>query len=323
MLAFKNGYRAFISAAGANMAAFGGTGYVENVENAIGELQKAINNLSKDGKKVAQLKGVAAEHWHARTHNIDAALKGVSARAEVLESHVAGSVDIKGNWDDSDFGLKFFQNGSAAGRAQAEIYRAKYEVFRENQIEKGYQPISYEGYFQQEYEKYLSECVKKNRIPQTIDEVFPGYKDPNNPLYLEQHRLIAKDQIEEARVWLRRKVLEESHGGRPEQVKRYQETLDKLTDRVKSNEGSESIPISKAEAEELARLAKEEGFDPADWGLTTGELIGWDDIMRQANQAGLSAAVISVVLEVAPELIKIIMKTFHDEGVNADDFKRL
>ena len=94
MTAFENGYRAFTDMAGVNMAAFGGNKYVGNVENAIDELQKAINSLSKDGKKIDQLKGVAAEHWHAHTHNIDAAVKGVSAKAEVLESHVVGSVDI-------------------------------------------------------------------------------------------------------------------------------------------------------------------------------------------------------------------------------------
>ena len=323
MTAFEKGYRAFTDMTGANIAAFGGEEYVGNVENAIDELSNAINELSKDGKSKEILKGIAAEHWHSHTHNIDAAVKGVSARTEVLESHVVGSVDVKGNWKDSDYSLKYHKDGDASAKAQAEIYRAKYEAFRNTQIEKGKQPLSYEDYFQQEYEKYLSECARKNRTPQNINEVFPGYKDYNNPLYMEQHRLIAKDQLEEARAWLNRRIIEESNGGRPDQVKRYQETLDKLTDRIKSNEGSESIPISKEEAEEIARLAKEENFDPADWGLTTEELIQWEHIMKQANKAGLSAAVISVVLEVAPELIKIIMRALRDEGVDIDEFKRL
>ena len=323
MSAFESGYKIFSDLAGANIAAISGGGYVGNVEIAIEDLQNAINNLSKDGRGIDTLKGVVAEHWHARTHNIDAAVKNVSARTEVLESHVVGSVDVKGNWVDSDYGLKFYANGEAAGKAQAEIYRAKYEMFKNGQIEKGLEPPTYEGYFQQEYDKYLVECAKKNRAPQGIDEVFPGYNDPNNPLYLGQYRLIAKDQMEEARAWLSRRILEETNGGRSEQAKRYQETLDKLTDRITSNEGSESIPISKAETEELSRLAKEDGFDPAKLGLTTEALIGWDDIMRQANQAGLSAAIISLVLEIAPELIKIIMKSLHDEGVDSSDFKRL
>jgi hypothetical protein len=286
-------------------------------------LERAINALSKDGKGIDALKGIVAEHWHSGTHNIDAAVRGVSARTEVLESHVVGSVDVQGNWKDSDYGLKFYKDGDSAAKAQAEIYRAKYEAFCKSQTVKDNQTLSYEEYFQQEYEKYLAECAKKNRTPQSIDEVFPGYKDGNNPLYMGQHRLIAKDQLEEARAWLNRKILEESNGGRPEQVKRYQETLDKLTDRVKSNEGSESIPISKEEAEELARLAKEEGFDPTEWGLTTEELIQWEHIMQQANQAGLSAALISVVLEVAPVLLKILIKLIDDGEVDAKDFKRV
>lgn len=324
MTGFENGYKAFANMGGVNQAVFVGDGYVGNVENAIDELQKSINELSKDGRHIAQLKGIVAEFWHAGTHNIIAEREDVSAKVEVLESKVVGSVDIKGNWDNSDFGLKFLKDGKAAGKAHAEIYRAKYEKFCKSQIKKGHQPISYEEYFQKEYEKYLTECVKQKRTPQNIDEVFPGYKDHNNPLYMGQYRIIAKDQIEEAKAWLKRKIHEETNSARSsEQVKRYQETLNKLTDRIKSNEGSESIPISKEEAEELARLAKEGGFDPADWGLTTENLIKWENIMKQANKAALTAALISIVLEVAPELLKTIEKAFSDEGANADDFKRV
>jgi hypothetical protein len=322
MTAFENGFQAFRDKAGADLSALGGAEYVGNVENAVEELRTAINNLSKDGRDIARLKGVVAEYWHAHVHNIDAVRKGVSARAKVPESHVLGSPDIEIDGE-ANFGLKFLQSGDAAAKAQAEIYRARYEMFREKQIAKGNQPLSYEEYFQQEYKKYLDECAKNNRAPQSIDEVFPGYKDHNNPLYMGQFRIIAKDQLEEARAWLRRKILEEANGGRPDQVTRYQETLDKLTDRVKSGEGAESIPISKEEAEELAKLAKEEGFDPADWGLMPDKLIEWQHIMKQANEAGLSAAVISIVLEVAPKLLGIIMKALRDDGVNADDFKNL
>lgn len=323
MLSFKDGYDTFARVNGTSIGADIGAGYVENIEKAIDELQKALYKFSKDGRDVDQLKGIIAEHWHANTHNIDAAVKGVPAHAEVLESHVTGSVDIKGNWEDSDFGLKFFKDGNAAGQAQSEIYRAKYEIFRKNRIENGNQPVSYEGYFQQEYEKYLTECLRKNRTPQTIDEVFPGYKDPNNPLYLGQHRLIAADQLEEVRAWLGRKILEESNGGRSEQVKRYQETLDKLTDRVKSNKGSESVPISKEEAEELTRLAKEGEFDPANWELSTEKLVKFDYIMEQAFKAGLTAGVISIVLRVAPEVCGIICKLIKSGEVDAEDFKRV
>lgn len=106
-------------------------------------------------------------------------------------------------------------------------------------------------------------------------------------------------------------------------MKRYQEALDKLTDRLESSDGAESIPLTEAEAKELARLAKEAGFDPAEWGLTTEELMEFEYIMNQAFKAGLSAALVSVVLKVAPEVCGILCRLIKDGEVDAEQLKRL
>ena len=330
MPGFEEGYRAFARLAGAHKGAVVGGNYVLDVEKAICELERALNHDLRytlkgaiNQRDLKQLKGNAAEIWHAYVHNIDAAVKDVSARAEKLESYVAGSIDIQGNWVDSAYGLKYNLNYESSAKAQAEIYLGKYKIYCSKRVKKGKTPLSYDEYFNSQYTKYLKECTKQGRTPQSFDEVFPNLKDQYNPLYSGQHRLIPKEQIAKARLWLKRKILEESNGGRQENVKRYQETLDKLTDRVRSSEGSESIPLSKKEAKELAKLAKEGGFDPSEWGLTTEELIKWEHIMNQAHKAGLSAAVISVVLEVSPELLKILTKLFRDGDINADDFKRV
>jgi hypothetical protein len=329
MSAFTEGYQAFTQNAGVNISAISGGEYVGNVETAIGELERAFNQdlrftacgeVIKTGIK--QLKGDAAEFWHAYTHNVDAAVKGVTARAEVIRSHVVGSVDVQGNWYDSAYGLKYIKDAKGSAKDQAEIYRAKYEQWAKNRIKDGVKPLP-EEYFKIEYEKYIRECKDAGRSPQSFDEVFPGANDLNNPLYLGQFRLVPRDQLKDAETYLKRWLAEESHGGRSEQVKRYQDALDKLTDRIKSSEGSESIPLSKDQAEKLAEIAKEGEFDPADWGITTEDLIEWEYIMQQAYKAGLSAAVISIVLEVAPKLLETITKLINDGEVDAEDFKRV
>lgn len=66
---------------------------------------------------------------------------------------------------------------------------------------------------------------------------------------------------------------------RPEQVYRYQETLNMLKDRLSDDKGSESIPLSKKEAEALATLAKQGKINADDLGLTTKELIKYDYII--------------------------------------------
>jgi hypothetical protein len=330
MTTFEKGYRAFSDMSVANLSASSGVNYVSGIENAISDLEHLINvelRLNKDGTvtkaSIETLKGDAAEYWHSGTHNIDAAVKGISSRTKVIRSHVTGSVDVQGNWNDSNYGLKYIASGEASAGQQSQTYGGKYDIYKNKKINKGLPFQSYDEYYKEQYEKYLRECTNSNTEQLPIEQVFPGASDPNNPLYMGQYRIIPKDQLENAREWLENEIREAQINGSSDQIKRYQDTLDRLDDRIRSNEGSTSIPLSKEEAEHLAALAIEAGFDPSKWGLTTEELIEWMHIMQQANAAGLSAALISVILEVAPELVKIMLRLFRDGEADVEDFKRL
>ena len=110
---------------------------------------------------------------------------------------------------------------------------------------------------------------------------------------------------------------------RPEQAYRYQETLNMLKDCLSDDKGAESIPLSKKEAEALATLAKQGKINADDWGLTTKELIKYDYIIQQAFKAGLTAATISIVLKVAPEIIKAIDYLIKNGEINAEQFREI
>ena len=144
----------------------------------------------------------------------------------------------------------------------------------------------------------------------------------NDPIYSGQIRIIPRDQLEEATQYLERMIKTEA-ARRPEQVYRYQETLDLLKDRLSDDKGAESIPLSKKEAEALATLAKQGKINADELGLTTEELIKYDYIIQQAFKAGLTAATISVVLKVAPEIIKAIDYLMKNGEINAEQFKKI
>lgn len=144
----------------------------------------------------------------------------------------------------------------------------------------------------------------------------------NDPIYSGQIRIIPRDQLEEATQYLERMIKIEAER-RPEQVYRYQETLDLLNDRLSDDKGAESIPLSKKEAEVLATLAKQGKINADELGLTTEELIKYDYIIQQALKAGLTAATISVVLKVAPEIIKAIDYLMKNGEINAEQFKKI
>lgn len=299
MSAFREGYDNFVRLNGAKLGADIGAAYVGRIEIEIEKLVNALNEPTRkiDRASVDTVKGFAAEWWHEGTFNIDAALKDVKTRASAPDDN--GLVDIFLTSGDK-YSVKYYKNGNKSAAQQAKT----------------------------NYERYMEYCADYRRRhggqnPTVTAEEYIKDKFPNDPYYLGQGRLVPADQMKDAQKWLKRKIAEEANGGRAEQVKRYQEALDKLSDRLKSGDGAESLPLTEAEAKELAKLAKEGGFDPAEWGLTTESLMEFEYIMNQAFKAGLSAALVSVVLKVAPEVCGIICKLIENGEVDAEQFKHL
>lgn len=297
MTGFENGYSFFAKSAAAVAAADSSRAYVESVST---EVEKLINDLnSMEGFKTAanKLKGDAFEFWHAGTFNVDAALKGSTSRAFVDRSHELGSVDVSSNFG-VDFGLKDYANGIASARAQAV---SVFQRFREYQSQGGSSSL----------EQYLSQSGYTN-----IDAIL------NDPLYSGQIRVIPTDQLEEATQWLQRMIATES-ARRPEQVKRYQETLAMLKDRLDDGKGAESIPITEQDSQKLAELAKAGKVDAAELGMTASELFQYEYIIKEATKAGLTAATISLVLNVAPEIYKAIRYLIENGEVDEAQFKQI
>lgn len=302
MSSFSDGYEYFLNIIGGT-GGFQGHEYIAKINSEVDKLTEHMNKFNGYQTDISKLKGDVAEFWHADTHNIDAALNGKNIRAYIPRSNKLGSVDVQvGN---EAFSLKYYKNGAESAKQQAKSF---YERYREYlaQSKNSESDIS--------FEKYLH---NNNISDKDIDNIM------HSALYGTQGRLIPSDQLKEAAEFLKRKIAEESMK-RPELVQKYQETLDLLTDKIKSNQGTESIPLSEEEAKKIASLAKEGNFDPKKFGISTEELVTNEYIFSNALKAGLSAAVISAVLNVAPEIYKMInilletgeldKKTFLESG---------
>jgi len=296
MSSFKEGYDNFVRVNGANVGAVHGDVYVSNIENEIEKLREEIIAL-KDKKgniKNDFLKGFAAEEWHEGTYNINSALEGKSVRINAPDDNGIADIFLP---DGEKIQIKYYKTGGDSAKAQS---------------------ISI-------YEHYKSNHPDSDLTPEQIAEIYNKKHgtdlSPHDPYYSGQIRLIPIEQMEKAKDFLEKQISKESIT-RPELAKKYQEALDNLTDRVKGD-GVESIPLTEEESKELARLIKEGGFDPADFGISTEDLIDINYIMEQAFKAGLSAALVSLVLKVAPEICGIIYKLIQDGEIDADDFKRI
>ena len=243
------------------------------------------------------LKGDIAEFWHSGTFNIKAAVEGSEHRTFVDRSHDFASADISSNFGDR-YGLKFYGNGQASAKAQS---ISIFQRFKEYQGSGGKDDLN----------KFLTDR---------------GFDDADtilsDPIYSGQIRIIPRNQLEEATKWLNRMIQTES-ARRPEQVHRYQETLDLLSDRLSDNKGVESIPLSKKEAEELATLAKQGKINADDLGITADNIIKFDNIMQQAFKAGITAATIAVMLKIVPEIYKAISYLIKSGEIDDEQFKKM
>lgn len=293
------GYNAAIQNSTTQHAGLQAEQYIANINSAIDTLNNDINVFKGFETGVGQLKGDVAEFWHSDTFNINAALNDSKFRTIVDRSHDFASADITSNWGES-FGLKYLRNAQASANAQSTSYFERYCEYK-----------AVSGRANLTFEDFLAE---RNINP---DDVFRF-----DPIYNGQTRIIPSDQLKEAITYLKIKIAKEAEN-RPEQVTRLRETLDKLESKLKAPDGTKSIELTKEEAENIAKLAKEGEFDAREMGLSTEELIKLEHILRQGIKAGLTAAVISFVLKTAPKVYECLAQLIEDGEIDEDHLRDL
>lgn len=261
------------------------------ISKSIQILQDDINAFDGHLTDIKKLSGNISEVWHGDTANINAALKGSSFKVIVPHSNDLGSADLVSNTGDL-YGLKYLRTGVDSAKAQAKSY---FERFKEYQATQK-NDISFVDYLEKK-------GISDNDIL-------------NDPLYSGQIRIIPADQYDEAVSYLKWKIAKESIT-RPEQVARYQDALDNLDTVVRGPDGVTSAELSKLDAQEYARLAKEGKFHSYETDFTPDDLIKFEDIVGQGLKAGATAATITFVMKMAPGLIDVFSE-FVKEGTLND-----
>lgn len=138
-------------------------------------------------------------------------------------------------------------------------------------------------------------------------------KDGNAPKYHGQKRLIADEQVEEAKAWANRRALR-NDPIRADVAEAHRETRDNLVGVVADDEGNKSKPLSINESKQIAAEAKKGEFNPESHGIEKGEQKDYlpfqdpvtVDYLQKALEAGLTAAAITAATQIVPELYKAI-----------------
>lgn len=283
---------------------FYGADYVQSIDKAIQKLEEDINSQMGTSQGVGQLKGFIAEYWHADTFNINAALKSSSSRAFIEGSNKHASVDVSTNFN-NNYSMKYYATGRDSALNQAKnVVQAYYEYLRKSKTQN---PLS--------FEEYLAKYGYDNNTDELMKSVYYG-----------QERIIPSDQLEDAIKFLRQKMATEAAKDGPNRAalyENYAETLQKLSDRIKDNNGVESVRLTKEESETIAALAKEGKFNREDFGFSLNSLITSEYILQQALKAGVTSAVITLVLQLAPEIFKTIDYLIKNSEIDSDQLKKV
>lgn len=227
--------------------------HIQQINEAIDQLARSINEHPHLNLDVEQFKGFVAEEMHAGTFNIDAIRQGSAHRAWTLQQNGYATVDVE-----TSFGMSYSL-------------------------------------------KYSNTAKDAENMQATLNP------DTGVPKYQGQERLIAAEQVEDAKYWAHRRGLKDIES-RPDVSQSHMETEEHLVRKITDGEGIESKELSIKESKQIAKEAKNGGFDLEKHGYSKDPLLDEVriDYMNRAMKAGLTAAAISAITQIVPELYKAI-----------------
>ncbi len=301
---FKKGFDTAAGYFGTTVAALGGQSYVDDVASAINELQQSLTNRISTNGTVASQAGYAAEEWHAGTYNIDAVARGSNTFADTPKSNGLGSPDVVAG--DIKASLKYYKDAQASATQQAKNYLQKYGEYKSTTANP----------------KSILEWLADNNITEETDA------DLYYSIYKEQIRIIPADQLDDAIKYLKKAIEKESSkdsANRQYVVEADLETLNRLTDRLKTADGTESIPLTKEEAEALVKATREGDLDEQflKQNITLDARIQGAYIAKQAIKAGATSAMIETAIVIGPEIYEIIKLGIENGELDEEQLKNV
>ncbi len=168
--------------------------------------------------------------------------------------------------------------------------------------ENGYASVDVETNFGKNYIlKYSNTAGSAENMQAAINP------ETGLPKYSEQELLIASEQVDEAKVWAHKRYLKDL-AGKPNLSEAHAYAEEHLTGKITDGEGIESNDLSIKEAKKIAKEAQKGRFDPERHGINKEVML--DEVrinyMNQALKAGLTAASITAITQIVPELYKAI-----------------
>ena len=275
--------------------------YLQEIDSKIDLLQRIILEKANDNPSNH---GYLAEYWHAYTYNISSAVLRSASWARVLDSAAdraqLGGADILTSFG-QEFGSKYCDTPYNTAMAQAKTIKQRFNAYHSKHPECT-------------LEKYL----ESKNLDKDVDI--------NRSIYDGQARLAPSDQIPDMIKALNKRISHDLYSGSEEQAKDVSsliETRDALVDHITGPKGEHSFPLTFEQAKALQRCAKEGTFDPARFDIEAARLADKAYLITNAVNAGLNAAWTTLMLRLAPEIIKVLNEAVRSGRITSGDLANL
>lgn len=301
---YLSGYETYNSvvSAGAAVAVNDRTAgrYLSSIEDGIQAMKDDFRSYI--GNNNPQLKGYVIEGLARGSLNVDALSKRTGEFCWTPSAIDFASADVQTSWG-QQYQLKYYRSGKHSAFAQSVTYRLEYNLYLNKLRQRGLPEISIQDYMRQ-----------RGIDPNT---------NPDLPIYEAQARLIPYRQIQDARESLLAEIRMSESRGDMARAARFRDTLAKLTDRIRSPKGAESLPLTEAESRDLAECARRGEFDPARYDITLARKADYIYLCQNIALSGLTASVVSATLKAAPEMVNAILSLIRDGQVTPEDIEKM
>lgn len=303
---FKEGFQ-FVSE---NLAAGSGkihtNQWINDYESELSGMIKTMMDSTMNSKlPLDKQQGFNFEDWHTRTLRLSQVLNHHDKSAYTPKVNTFGSADVVANGN--EYQLKSYENAGKTYRAFSETPYERYMRIKANAEKNGKAFMSKDEYYK-----------------------INGYdiKNEHMSIYNGQGKIIPKDQLDKAIDLLNRRIAKANATQNYEQAARYQEVLNSLNDKIVNGKDS-SVSISHSDILKITELAKKgdekelRKFCEEELGISFKKMVTNAQIAKEAIYAGLNAAVVSLVLSVAPVIINGISMLINEGEIDSNQFAEL
>ena len=184
--------------------------------------------------------------------------------------------------------------------------------------ENGYASVDIDTNFGKQYSAKYANLAKDAENYQSVLD-----KTTNSPKYKDMERLIASEQIEDAKYWANRRYAKDINN-RPNVAASHLDTKEHLTGNVSDDEGISSMNLTIKESKEIAQEAKNGGFKADEHGITKEQYLDSVkiDYLNNALKAGLTAATITAITQLVPEIYKVIDYLIKNGEIDVNQLKK-